>query len=64
MIGQSIGDMAEGVTLEDVSDDVSDWTLTTWEDYIFLLRGSLMANSCRSSTTLMEHSDDVSVFVL
>jgi len=56
MIGQSIGDMAEGATLEDITEDISEWTLETWQDYIFLLRGSLMANSCKSSATLMSHS--------
>ena len=64
MIGRSIGDMAEGVALEDVTDDISSWNQTTWEDFIFLMRGSLMANSCRSTTVLMKHAADVSIMLL
>jgi len=58
LIGQSIGDMAEGGSIEVATNEVSDWTIKSWEHYIFLLKGSLMANSCKSSSKIVGHSDD------
>ena len=58
MISQAIGDMAEGATIEAMDVDVSQWTLKEWENYVFLLKGSLMAHSCKSAT-LMGQQDQV-----
>lgn len=58
LIGRSIGDMAEGGNINDI--DVSNWTVQSWEDFIFLMKGSLMANSCKSSAKVVGHSADTS----
>lgn len=53
LIAQAIGDMAEGATIEalDVQADLT-WTVNDWENFVYLLKGSLMANSCKAATVL------------
>jgi len=57
LIGKSIGDMSEGNSFELDARDVTTWSVNTWEEYIYLIKGSLMANSCRSTAKIVQHAD-------
>ena len=61
LIGTSIGDLSEGAIMDAKSGGgTSD--IKSWEKFIYLLQGSLMANSCRAATVLTGHTAEVSPY--
>ncbi|XP_066918478.1 all trans-polyprenyl-diphosphate synthase PDSS2-like [Clytia hemisphaerica] len=57
MVSQAIGHLSEGATIERTHSSFDD--LKSWEDFIFLLRGSLLAHSCRSAVQVVGHPENV-----
>ena len=64
LIGTSIGDLSEGAVMDAESVDGGAWDIKSWEKFIYLLQGSLMANSCRAATVLTGHTTEVSNYRL
>ena len=65
LIGTSIGDLSEGAVMDAKSvDGGGAWDIKSWEKFIYLLQGSLMANSCRAATVLTGHATEVSNYRL
>ena len=60
MISRAIGHLSEGATIERTHSLFDD--LKNWEDFIFLLRGSLLAYSCRAAVKVVGHNQSVSKF--
>ena len=64
LIGTSIGDLSEGAIMDAKSVGSGAWDIKSWEKFIYLLQGSVMANSCRAATLLTGHTAEVSHYPL
>jgi len=55
LMSKVIGDMAEGSMLDIMAKDSLSIDVKEWEDYVYLMQGSLMANSCKAAVVLTGH---------
>lgn len=62
LISRAIGNLSEGSTMASlplVGQEQQECSLKDWEDFVFLMKGSLLANSCEAAVTLMDHDRTV-----
>ena len=59
LVSKAIGHSSEGATLEDTFSSEHPQELKDWEDFVFLLRGSLLAHSCEGAVKLVGHDKEV-----
>lgn len=59
LISRALGHLSEGSIVVAWQSSDKPLTLREWEEHVFLLKGSLLANSCEAAVILLEHDRTV-----